>query len=205
MTKFLKELNFANGDDVPASQPQDASAKAKKSKTKKEAVKDVRATVAAPAKSTAKKQQQQQQPKKKADPKPKPSPSTSTPAAPAAPLPTLSSTTTTLPPPPKNPKLLVQPTPDWYSLVPPLSPPASAPVPVPTAAQIASLAKHAADLHAAELAGFASSPNAALLSSSSDHAFLKTILASGTLSDRLSALTLMVQSSPLHNTRGLDV
>lgn len=40
--------------------------------------------------------------------------------------------------------------------------------------------------------------------SSSDAAFLSRVLSSGTLSDRLSALTLMVQSSPLHNQRALD-
>lgn len=41
-------------------------------------------------------------------------------------------------------------------------------------------------------------------STKSEYAFLQKILQSGTLSDRLSALTLLVQSSPLHNTKALD-
>ncbi|KAG8781847.1 hypothetical protein FRC15_008017 [Serendipita sp. 397] len=40
--------------------------------------------------------------------------------------------------------------------------------------------------------------------SSSDAAFLSRVLSSGTLSDRLSALTLMVQASPVHNMRALE-
>lgn len=40
--------------------------------------------------------------------------------------------------------------------------------------------------------------------SSSDKNFVSTIMASGTLNDRVSALTLMVQESPLHTTKSLD-
>ena len=40
--------------------------------------------------------------------------------------------------------------------------------------------------------------------SSSDSHFLNTILTQGTLSDRLSALTLLVQGSPVHNTKALE-
>ncbi|KAI0067515.1 CBF-domain-containing protein [Artomyces pyxidatus] len=92
---------------------------------------------------------------------------------------------------------------DWYNFVPPLAPVSS--LPSPTAAQIYALSTRASDLHTAEVSHFTSGPNTSLVSSSSDQAFLKNILASGTLSDRLSALTLMVQSSPLHNTRALEV
>lgn len=41
-------------------------------------------------------------------------------------------------------------------------------------------------------------------SSASDAKFISRVLSSGTLSDRLSALTLMVQASPLHNMRALE-
>ena len=41
-------------------------------------------------------------------------------------------------------------------------------------------------------------------SSSSTYKFYSTIVTSGTLSDKISALTLAVQESPLHNTKGLD-
>lgn len=40
--------------------------------------------------------------------------------------------------------------------------------------------------------------------SSSDKNFVSTIMASGTLNDRVSALTLLVQESPLHTTKSLD-
>lgn len=42
------------------------------------------------------------------------------------------------------------------------------------------------------------------LSSSSSHRFLSTIMSSGTLSDKVSALTLVVQESPLHTTKSFD-
>lgn len=41
-------------------------------------------------------------------------------------------------------------------------------------------------------------------SSSSSQRFYSTIMTSGTLSDKISALTLAVQESPLHNTKALD-
>lgn len=41
-------------------------------------------------------------------------------------------------------------------------------------------------------------------SSSSSHRFYSTIMTSGTLSDKISALTLAVQESPIHNTKALD-
>ncbi|KAF9583566.1 hypothetical protein BGW38_009169 [Lunasporangiospora selenospora] len=40
--------------------------------------------------------------------------------------------------------------------------------------------------------------------SSSDKNFVSTIMASGTLNDRVSALTLLIQESPLHTTKSLD-
>jgi ribosome biogenesis protein MAK21 len=42
------------------------------------------------------------------------------------------------------------------------------------------------------------------LSSSSSHRFLSTIMASGTLSDKVSALTLVVQESPVHTTKSFE-
>ncbi|CAG8030639.1 unnamed protein product [Penicillium salamii] len=41
-------------------------------------------------------------------------------------------------------------------------------------------------------------------SASSSHKFYSTIMTSGTLSDKISALTLNVQESPLHNTKALE-
>lgn len=42
------------------------------------------------------------------------------------------------------------------------------------------------------------------LSSTSSHRFLSTIMSSGTLSDKVSALTLVVQESPVHTTKSLE-
>jgi len=41
-------------------------------------------------------------------------------------------------------------------------------------------------------------------SSSSSHKFMSTLMTSGTLEDKISALTLMVQESPIHNTKSLE-
>jgi ribosome biogenesis protein MAK21 len=42
------------------------------------------------------------------------------------------------------------------------------------------------------------------LSSSSSHRFISTIMSSGTLSDKVSALTLVVQESPVHTTKSFE-
>ncbi|KAI0776852.1 CBF/Mak21 family-domain-containing protein [Trametes elegans] len=93
----------------------------------------------------------------------------------------------------------VPPTPTWYTAVPPLSPQPS--LPTPSASQLASLTARAAELLEQDAARFKESSAA---HSASDAHFLKTVLATGTLSDRLSALTLLVQASPVHNSAALD-
>ena len=98
--------------------------------------------------------------------------------------------------------LLVPPTSHWYSFLPPL-PPASKPVHAQSASHIAKLLDHASSLHASELAIFSASPNPSS-GSVSDQSFLRNVLTAGTLSDRLSALTLMAQGAPLHNIRALE-
>ncbi|KAI1137940.1 CBF-domain-containing protein [Hypoxylon sp. FL0543] len=42
------------------------------------------------------------------------------------------------------------------------------------------------------------------LSTSSSHRFMSTIMSSGTMSDKVSALTLAIQNSPVHNIKALD-
>jgi ribosome biogenesis protein MAK21 len=98
--------------------------------------------------------------------------------------------------------LLVPASPDWYNFLPPLSTNPKL-VPFHSASQLNILLDRASSLHASELSIFTALPNSTG-SSPSDQAFLRNILASGTLSDRLSALTLMAQSAPLHNTRALE-
>jgi ribosome biogenesis protein MAK21 len=67
---------------------------------------------------------------------------------------------------------------------------------------VAGLFDRAAALHAQAVLSFKSSST--VTSTNSEFVFLQKILQSGTLSDRLSALTLLVQSSPLHNTKALE-
>jgi ribosome biogenesis protein MAK21 len=98
-------------------------------------------------------------------------------------------------------KLLVPATPGWFNFLPPL-PTASDSVISPSSSQLAALLDRASSLHASELSSSALSNAAG--GSSSDRAFLRNILAGGTLSDRLSALTLMIQGAPLHNIRALE-
>ena len=99
---------------------------------------------------------------------------------------------------------LLEPVPQWYTLLPPLPPSKAQPGP-PSPQTLSQKQSHASSLHASELAAYENATSASkLTSSSSDAAFLQKILTSGTLSDRLSALTLLAQSSPVHNTRALE-
>lgn len=93
-----------------------------------------------------------------------------------------------------NPKsqFVVQPTSQWYNALPPLSPSSST-----STTTLTSLSQKATELHEKDI-------NTFLSSSSSEASFLAKIISSGTLSDRLSALTLLVQSSPLHNVNALE-
>jgi ribosome biogenesis protein MAK21 len=102
-------------------------------------------------------------------------------------------------------KLLVPASPGWFDFVPPLTTTTTATDPVvsQSASQIATLLNRASSLHASELSTFSALPNATG-GSASDRAFLRNILSGGTLSDRLSALTLIVQGAPLHNIRALE-
>jgi ribosome biogenesis protein MAK21 len=100
-------------------------------------------------------------------------------------------------------KLLVPATPGWFNLLPPLSPTPSNPLVSQSVSQVATLLDRAVSLHASDVTAFSSLSNVTG-GSVSDRAFLRNILASGTLSDRLSALTLMVQGAPLHNIRALE-
>ncbi|KAG1856058.1 ribosome biogenesis protein [Suillus subalutaceus] len=97
----------------------------------------------------------------------------------------------------------IEASPLWYQNVPKLSGSPTALPPV-TSAKLSSLMERGASLHAKTVETYQSGTSSTATSSSSDYAFLQKILHSGTLSDRLSALTLLVQSSPLHNTKALE-
>jgi ribosome biogenesis protein MAK21 len=70
-------------------------------------------------------------------------------------------------------------------------------------AQIAALLDRASSLHAYEASAFSTLSNPAG-GSASDRAFLRNVLSGGTLCDPLIALTLMVQSAPLHHNSAGD-
>ena len=89
------------------------------------------------------------------------------------------------------------PTALWHTAITPLPP--STPQSIPTASQLSSLTNNASILLQNDIHTYQSSS-----SSSSESTLLAKIIQSGTLSDRLSALTLLVQSSPLHNTKALE-
>ncbi|EIN04447.1 CBF-domain-containing protein [Punctularia strigosozonata HHB-11173 SS5] len=104
----------------------------------------------------------------------------------------------------KKPHLLVEPSPQWFTQLLPLPVP-SKPLAVASPAKVTALLARASSLHDAELKTYNSSENkAGIASSSADATFLQKVLQAGTLSDKLSALTLLVQSSPLHNTKALE-
>lgn len=60
------------------------------------------------------------------------------------------------------------------------------------------------DEHARKLLDEDSSSYAKTFFASSTHKFLSTIMSSGTMNDKVSALTLAVQESPVHNIRALE-
>lgn len=97
----------------------------------------------------------------------------------------------------KRGKFVVDPNPQWYTSLSALPPTGS--LAQPTVQQLSSLNYQAAKLLQADAELYASTSL-----SSGDASFMQTILKSGTLSDRLSALTLMVQGSPVHNVKALE-
>lgn len=99
-------------------------------------------------------------------------------------------------------KLLLLPNSHWYTALASFSPSAK-PLPTPSASQISSLIDKAAQLLHSDASAYQAS-SAFTGNSASDSHFLNTILSKGTLSDRLSALTLLVQASPVHNTKALE-
>lgn len=97
-------------------------------------------------------------------------------------------------------KLIFAPRPEWHTAeLPPIAIDENAPATLPHRA-FEELYAYANELLAAENAAY----NGGQLSSSSSHKFLSTIMANGTLEDKISALTLLVQESPLHTTKAFE-
>lgn len=98
----------------------------------------------------------------------------------------------------KTESTILPPSSLWYTILPPLPPATN--LRVPSAAQINLLIEKSASLMEKDTKSFLSASS----SSSSEATFFAKVIHAGTLSDRLSALTLLVQSSPVHNTKALD-
>ena len=103
--------------------------------------------------------------------------------------------------PPPQSRFVFQPTSQWHAALPALG---ALPLGTSTISlgQLSSLSTKVTELHDKDISTFQTS--SAANSSSSEASFLSKIIHSGTLSDRLSTLTLLVQSSPLHNIKALE-
>ncbi|CAE7156024.1 unnamed protein product [Rhizoctonia solani] len=97
----------------------------------------------------------------------------------------------------KRAKLTVTPSSKWYEDPPPLAQSAG----TLSESKLSALAARAAALHAADTTAFSESQFGL---STSDAHFLESVLQGGTRSDRLSALSLVVQGAPVHSTRSLE-
>ncbi|EPQ64599.1 Constituent of 66S pre-ribosomal particles [Blumeria graminis f. sp. tritici 96224] len=103
---------------------------------------------------------------------------------------------------PKNDhnRLIFEARPDWHTAPLPTLPSSIAQDMTIHTDSISSLKKYADSLLEAENQLYTSKN----LSSSSSHRFLSTIMTSGTLSDKISALTLVIQESPVHTTKSFE-
>ncbi|KAK5114825.1 hypothetical protein LTR62_001982 [Meristemomyces frigidus] len=96
-------------------------------------------------------------------------------------------------------KLVFEPRPEWHTVeLPPL---ATNDVKVlPPQQVVDALHHHASKLLLDENVAYTASH----MAGSASHKFMSTIMASGTLEDKISALTLMVQESPMHTMQAFD-
>ena len=96
--------------------------------------------------------------------------------------------------------LVFEPRSDWHAAQLPLLSTFSHPIPTSSQDTILQIHQYARELLEKENKDYTLHSG----SSSSAHQFYSTIVSSGTLSDKISALTLSVQESPLHNVKALD-
>ncbi|OAP57371.1 hypothetical protein AYL99_08109 [Fonsecaea erecta] len=96
-------------------------------------------------------------------------------------------------------QLICEPKPDWYNSPDPDVDRTSPPKHTVSKESIEELYEYAKALLDEDNNSFKESQQ-----SSSANAFYNTVISSGTLSDKISALTLAVQDSPIHNTKALE-
>ncbi|ORY66501.1 CBF/Mak21 family-domain-containing protein [Pseudomassariella vexata] len=96
-------------------------------------------------------------------------------------------------------KTIFEPRPDWHAVQLKALPEPTDDKVAPYMSAIASLKEYAKTLLEEDSAAYK-----ATLSASSSHRFMSTIMSSGTVSDRTSALTLAIMESPVHSIRPLE-
>ncbi|KAI1868708.1 uncharacterized protein JN550_006283 [Neoarthrinium moseri] len=96
-------------------------------------------------------------------------------------------------------KTIFEPRPDWHAAE-------LNQLPDPASDQVAAYTSTIANLktHAKSILEEDTATHTATLSSSSSHKFMSTIMSSGTMSDKTSALTLGIQESPVHSIKSLE-
>ncbi|KAJ7063556.1 CBF/Mak21 family-domain-containing protein [Mycena amicta] len=203
VSKFLKGLNLSKAEDgsTTKSQKQKTSASAKKAKPPNEPLsshgtKNNAKREAKPLKGARAGGQDTKSPKKRAE-GPRVS-DTQPEAAPAEKSTVQLPTKVTFDP---KSRFIVPPVAHWYTSASLLGSTAAS-LPAVSATQLSTFTTRAAQLHESDIKVFQTSSSSN--SSASEANFLSKIIQSGTLSDRLSALTLLVQSSPLHNIKALE-
>ncbi|CAK7203332.1 RNA-binding ribosome biosynthesis protein mak21 [Sporothrix eucalyptigena] len=103
---------------------------------------------------------------------------------------------------PKNPKfsqLIVEPRADWHLAD-------AGALPAPTSDNIGRLSQTINNLkaYAETLIEADSTAYRNITAASSSHRFMSTIMSSGTMSDKVSALTLEIQEAPIHNSKAFE-
>lgn len=93
-------------------------------------------------------------------------------------------------------QLLVKPQPEWHTVALPQIPAVDQPT-IPPRYVIDAIHEYADQLLEAEASEYASSH----MTKDSSHKFMSTVMSSGTMEDKVSALTLLVQESPLHTQK----
>ncbi|KAI1209480.1 CBF-domain-containing protein [Annulohypoxylon truncatum] len=96
-------------------------------------------------------------------------------------------------------KTIFEPRPDWHAVSLKTLPTPSSDDITPYAAAIAELKAYAKSTLDEDSVAYNKT-----LSASSSHRFMSTIMSSGTMSDKVSALTLAIQESPIHNIKALE-
>ncbi|OTA54338.1 CBF-domain-containing protein [Hypoxylon sp. EC38] len=96
-------------------------------------------------------------------------------------------------------KTIFEPRPDWHAA-------RLKTLPTPTSEDVSAYTATIAELktYAKSVLDEDSTAYNKALSASSSHKFMSTIMSSGTMSDKVSALTLAIQESPIHNIKALD-